>query len=170
MTAGGDMSEVQNHTPRLATARRIKAPQDFFGGLALIGIALFALWAAYDLPGMAGFSFGPGTAPRMFAVLLLFLGAGVTLIGLLADGAPLQRFSVRGPLFVTLAILSFSVTIRPLGLVVSSLLSFFIAAMATPETNWKETIIVGILLTTGCSLLFPYALGLPLELYPRILR
>lgn len=164
------MSDIQDRTPKLALASRIKAPQDFFGGLALVGIAVFALWASSDLPGMSGFSFGSGTAPRMFAVLLLVLGAGVVLMGLLIDGAPMQRFSVRGPLFVTLAILSFSVTIRPLGLVISSLLSFFIAAMATPETNWKEAIIVGILLTAGCSLLFPYALGLPLELYPRILR
>jgi len=36
--------------------------------------------------------------------------------------------------------------------------------------KWKETLIVGSLLTLGCSLLFPYALGLPLDLYPNILR
>ena len=29
--------------------------------------------------------------------------------------------------------------------------------------------IVGICLTIGCSLLFPYALGLPLQLFPRFL-
>lgn len=149
---------------------RIKGPQDFYGGLVLMGIALFALWASSDLPGMKGFSFGPGTTPRMAGVMLLVLGGAVAVSGLLMKGEPLQRFSIRGPLFVTLAIISFSATIRPLGLVVSALLSFFIAAMATPETNWKETIVAGILLTAGCSLLFPYALGLPLELYPRILR
>ena len=44
-----------------------------------------------------------------------------------------------------------------------------IAALGTPETRWKETIIVGICLTTFCSLLFPYALGLPLPLCPRFL-
>jgi putative tricarboxylic transport membrane protein len=40
-----------------------------------MAIALFALWASSDLQGMHGFSFGAGTAPRMFAVLLLGLGA-----------------------------------------------------------------------------------------------
>jgi putative tricarboxylic transport membrane protein len=164
------MNEAARRAPDSVNTSRIKGPQDFFGGLVLMAIALFALWASSDLPGMAGFSFGSGTAPRIFGVMLLLLGAGVAVTGLFTDGAPMQRFSIRGPLFVTLAILSFSVTIRPLGLVISGLLSFFIAAMATPETNWKETIVVGILLTLGCSLLFPYALGLPLELYPRILR
>ncbi|MFK5592657.1 hypothetical protein V7O29_22495, partial [Escherichia coli] len=52
----------------------IKGPQDFIGGLALMLLALFALWASRDLQGMHGFSFGAGTAPRMFALLLLALG------------------------------------------------------------------------------------------------
>ena len=30
----------------------------------LVLVALFALWAGSDLPGMRGFAFGPGTAPR----------------------------------------------------------------------------------------------------------
>lgn len=148
----------------------IKGPQDFYGGLALMGIALFALWAASDLQGMRGFSFGPGTAPRMFAYLLLALGAGVALTGFLADGPPLQRYGIRGPLFVTLAILAFSVMIRPLGLIVSAFVSFMIAAMGSDETKWIEATIVGICLTVGCALLFPYALGLPLDLFPRILH
>ena len=149
---------------------RQRAPQDYLGGIVLMAIALFALWASSDLQGMKGFSFGAGTAPRMFGVLLLLLGAGVALTGLLTDGAPLQTYGIRGPLFVTLAILSFSLTIRPLGLIISSMLSFVISAMGTAETKWPETIIVGICLTIGCSLLFPYALGLPLELFPRVLR
>jgi putative tricarboxylic transport membrane protein len=148
----------------------IKGPQDFYGGLALMGIALFALWASSDLQGMRGFSFGPGTAPRMFAYLLLALGAGVAVTGFLVDGPPLQRYGIRGPVFVTLAILAFAVAIRPLGLVVSAFGAFIIAAMGSEETRWKETIIVGICLTIGCALLFPYALGLPLDLFPRILR
>ncbi|MGD9838062.1 MAG: tripartite tricarboxylate transporter TctB family protein [Afipia sp.] len=148
----------------------IKGPQDFWGGVALMGIALFALWAASDLPGMRGFSFGPGTAPRMFAYLLLALGAGVAITGLFSEGPPLQRYGIRGPVFVTLSILAFAAMIRPLGLIVSAFVSFMIAAMGSDETKWTEAVVVGICLTIGCALLFPYALGLPLELYPRILR
>lgn len=147
-----------------------RGPQDYLGGIVLMAIALFALWASSDLQGMKGFSFGAGTAPRMFGVLLLLLGMAVAVTGLVTDGAPLQTYGIRGPFFVTAAILSFSLTIRPLGLIISSMLSFVIAAMGTAETKWGETVVVGILLTIGCSLLFPYALGLPLELFPRILR
>jgi putative tricarboxylic transport membrane protein len=149
--------------------RWVRGPQDFVGGIALMAIAVFALWASSDLQGMHGFSFGAGTAPRMFGVLLLGLGAAVAIVGLVTDGAQLATYAWRGPLFVSLSILSFAVTIRPLGLVVSAFASFIIAALGTPETRWKETVIVGICLTAGCSLLFPYALGLPLQLFPRFL-
>ena len=59
----------------------VRGPQDFVGGIALMAIAAFALWASSDLQGMHGFSFGAGTVPRMFSVLLLGLGAAVTAMG-----------------------------------------------------------------------------------------
>jgi hypothetical protein len=148
---------------------RPRAPQDYFGGVVLIAIGLFALWASSDLQGMRGFSFGAGTVPRMFAVLLVALGAGIVVVSLLTDGPELATYAWRGPLFVSLSILSFAVTIRPLGLVISAMTSLMIAALGTPETRWKETIIVGICLTAFCSFLFPYALGLPLQLKPQFM-
>ena len=148
---------------------RPRAPQDYYGGVVLMAIALFALWASSDLQGMHGFSFGAGTAPRMFGVLLLLLGAAVAAIGLVTDGAQLATYHWRGPLFVSLAILAFALSIRPLGLVVSGLASFLIAALGTHETRWGETLIVGLCLTVGCALLFPYVLGLPMPLFPHFL-
>lgn len=164
------MSEAPDSAVGKTARGLIKGPQDFYGGIVLMGIALFALWASSDLQGMRGFSFGPGTAPRMFAYLLLALGAGVAITGFFVEGPPLQRYGIRGPVFVTLSILAFAVAIRPLGLVISAFVSFMIAAMGSDETQWKQAIIVGICLTIGCALLFPYALGLPLDLFPRVLR
>lgn len=148
---------------------RIRAPQDYYGGVALMALALFALWASSDLQGMRGFSFGPGTAPRMLGVLLLGLGAVVATVGVIADGPDIMPYHWRGPLFVFLAILTFAVAIRPLGLVIAGLGSFLISALGTSETRWGETLLVGIALTIGCAVLFPYVLGLPMPLVPRFL-
>jgi putative tricarboxylic transport membrane protein len=60
--------------------------------VALAAFALFACGPSSDLPGMRGFAFGPGTAPRLFAYLLLGVGVGVALIGLLTDGPPSEAF------------------------------------------------------------------------------
>jgi putative tricarboxylic transport membrane protein len=164
------MSDTPGHGPvKYIMPKWIRGPQDFVGGLAMVGIAVFALWASSDLQGMRGFSFGAGTAPRMFAVLLLGLGIAVMLVGLLSDGEHITVYAWRGPLFVSLSILSFAVTIRPLGLVASAFLTFIISALGTPEIRWKETLIVGIALTAFCSFLFPYGLGLPMQLWPRFL-
>lgn len=164
------MSDTPSHAPvNSILPKWIRGPQDFIGGLALVAIALFALWASSDLQGMRGFSFGAGTAPRMFAFLLLGLGVAVMLVGIVTEGAHLAKYHWRGPLFVSLAILSFAFLIRPMGLIFTAFTSFLIAALGTPETKWTETIIVAVCLTAFCSLLFPYALGLPLQMLPKFL-
>lgn len=144
----------------------IRGPQDYYGGVALIALALFAFYAGSDLPGMRGFQFGPGTAPRLFSGLLLALGLGVTVTGMLAQGSPLERYHLRGPFFVTLAILFFAVTIRPLGLVIVTFASFMIAALGSPAQRWGQTLIVGIAITAFCCFLFPTVLGLPFQMKP----
>ena len=105
---------------------RIRAPRDFYGGLVLIALALVAMWATRDLSGMHGFAFGPGTAPRLFAGLLAFCGLLVMVTGVLTDGPAIERYAVRGPVLVVLAILAFSAMIRPLGLVVTTYATFMI--------------------------------------------
>lgn len=162
------MSEgVQSSRGGSNRGSRIRNARDFYGGLALVGLAVFALWASRDLPGMHGFAFGPGTAPRMFASLLLVLGAGVALVGLFTEGPGLERYAVRGPVFVTASVIVFAITVRHLGLVIATYVSVLVAALGSSETRWIETIIWGAVLTTFCALLFPYALNLPMPLWPQ---
>lgn len=147
----------------------VRGPQDYYGGVALIALALFALYASSDLPGMRGFQFGPGTAPRLFGGLLLVLGFGITLTGMLLKGASLERYHLRGPFFVTVSILTFAAIIRPLGLVITAFAAFMIAALGSPEQRWVQTLIVGIAITAFCCFLFPYVLGLPFQMKPRFM-
>jgi hypothetical protein len=147
----------------------VRGPQDYYGGVALIALALFAFYASSDLPGMRGFQFGPGTAPRLFGGLMLVLGVGVAFTGLVAAGAPLERYHLRGPFFVTLAIVTFATIIRPLGLVVTTFACFMIAALGSPAQRWVQTLIVGIAITAFCCFLFPIVLGLPFQLKPRFM-
>jgi putative tricarboxylic transport membrane protein len=150
--------------------REIDNPRDYYGGLALIGLAVVALWASNDLQGMSGFKFGPGTAPRLFAVLLAVLGAVVMAIGLAFEGAALERYAWRGPLFITASVLVFAAAVRPLGLVATSFITIMVCAAAAEEVRWRETTVVAIALTIFCSLLFPYALSLPMPLWPEFWR
>jgi putative tricarboxylic transport membrane protein len=163
------MSGTAKSSPNSHPRVWIRNRQDFFGGLALVGFALFALWASSDLSSMRGFAFGPGTAPRLFAVLLAAAGAVVALIGIFTDGPGIERFRIRGPLFVISATLFFAATVRPLGLIIASFVSILICAAAAEDVKWVESVIWAVILTTFCSLLFSYALGLPLQLRPRFM-
>lgn len=150
-------------------AFRLEVPnhRDYYGGLALVGLALFAFWAGADLPGMRGFSFGAGTAPRLFAGLLAVVGGVIAVIGLLTEAEPVGGYAVRGPMLVTASTLSFALLIRPMGLIVASFLTFMISAMASKEMRWVESLIMASALTVFCVLLFAYMLNLPFQLWPR---
>lgn len=149
------------------THKRIRNPQDFYGGLVLMAFALFALWAGSDLPGMRGFAFGPGTAPRLFAGLLLLVGAAIAVSGVVTDGPPLEKYGFRGPVLFIASVLFFAAAIRPLGLVTTAFLTIMIAAGASNEVRWLQSLIWAVILTIFCVLLFIYGLKLPLQLWPR---
>lgn len=208
------MSEEVQASSGAPRGLKISNPRDFYGGLGLVLLGLLALWASRDLAGMHGIAFGPGTAPRMFAVILIVLGVAIMAVGYLTEGTALERYEiwspalfslsymfavsartttiwiiagvllvggiivavigmmgprknlVRGPLFISLSVIVFAVTVRPLGLAIASYLSIVAAAAATPEVRWLETIIWGVVLTAFCVLLFVVGLGLPFQIWP----
>jgi putative tricarboxylic transport membrane protein len=174
------MSEAKSAPKGGGFQFKVRGPRDFYGGLALIGLAIVALLASSDLPGQSGFAFGPGTAPRIFASLLAFVGAIVALGGLIFDGPPIEKFAIRGPAWVIFAILLFAGTIRgvdlrmikipytipALGLVISTFVAFMVSIFGSTEMRWVESLIVAVGMTIFCVLLFVYALGLPFQLWP----
>jgi putative tricarboxylic transport membrane protein len=165
-----DRGEQVTETASTPGARQrlgfIKNPQDFYGGLALLALALVAWWASSDLPGQSGFAFGPGTAPRLFIALLAINGIGIMVHGVMVHGPDVERYAWRGPLFVTASIFVFAICIRSLGLVISSFLLVLVAAVGSEEFRWKETVIWGAVLSAFCSVLFPKVLNLPMQLWP----
>lgn len=175
------MSENTSSSPRGGGFQfRVRGPRDFYGGLVLIAIAILAIWASGELPGQAGFAFGPGTAPRMFATLLAIVGALVSLGGLLVDGPPLEKYAFKGPAYVVGAIFLFAVLIRgasldyiglpvqvpALGLVPSTFVAFMVSIMGSREMRWIESLIAAAAMTAFCVVLFVYLLGLPFQLWP----
>ena len=174
------MSEAPVSPNRGGFRFKICGPRDFYGGLVLIAIGLFALWATADLQGSTGASFGAGTAPRMFATLLIIIGAVVALTGLFTDGPPIGHFAVSGPAYVVAAILLFALMIRgaglefigiPLrlpsfGLVPSTFVAFMVSIMGSSEMRWVESLLAAVAMTAFCVGLFVYLLQLPFQLWP----
>lgn len=144
-----------------------RSPQDFFGGLALVEIAIFAFIASAELPGQRGFAFGPGTAPRLFAGVLAGLGFLITFIGAVTEGPAIERYRVRGPLLVIASIILFAALIRPFGLIVATYSAFMFSIFGSREMRLLESVIAGAAMTAFCVLLFVYLLNLPFQLWPQ---
>jgi putative tricarboxylic transport membrane protein len=145
----------------------VKNQQDFYGGMGLIFLGLVAFVASNDLPGMRGFAFGPGTAPRLFAFSLILLSIIAAIMGLVTPGPYVTKYKLRGVVFIIGSILTFAATIRTLGLVIATFVTIVICAAAADDVRWRETVLWAAVLTAFCSVLFPYGLNLPFQLWPR---
>jgi putative tricarboxylic transport membrane protein len=146
--------------------RSIRSPKDFYGGLALMALAAVAWWASLNLPGSQGTHFGPGTAPRLFAGLLLLNGFAIMAMGLVKDGEAIESYGIRGPALVGASIILFAAAIGSFGLPITSFFTILVASAASRETRWLESVAWAAFLSIGCTLLFVYALGLSLPLWP----
>src|SRR5712691_6409649 len=145
----------------------VHGPRDFYGGLALALLATLALTASSELPGQRGFAFGPGTAPRLFSIALAALGGAVTQADVFVEGPPIEKYKIRGPALVIIAIVAFAGMIRPLGMVPATFLAFMVSILGSTEMRWLESLIAAVVMTVFCVLLFVYLLNLPFQLWPR---
>jgi len=140
----------------------VRAPQDLLAGASLIAMALFALWATSGLGGGGIGSPGPGLLPRGVAVLVGLVGVLLVLASLVHPGARLERWAVRGPVFISLAVIGFALTVRTPGLAVAGPLVVLVGGAATPEARLKELLLFALAITALCVGLFRFALHLPI--------
>lgn len=148
------------------TNRLIRNPKDFYGGMALMALAVVAWWGSFDLSSLQGTHFGAGTAPRLYAALLFLVGGVIAASGLVRDGHPIERYGMRGPLLIAASMVLFATTIDKFGLPITSFLAILVASTASRETRWLESVLWAAFLAATCTLLFVFALGLPLPLWP----
>lgn len=158
----------------------IKSPQNLVGGLALMLLAALCWWAVADLRGMRGSTFGPGTMPRIYVGLLSIFAVLVTLSAFFTNGPKLERFPLRGPLFIMAAVIFFGLTIRGfdlgvvkvpgLGLAISGFVTVMLAGAAVEDFKLGEGILFAAVITGFCVLLFSVMLGQPIPVYPPFLR
>ncbi len=158
------MTDETRGSPADAAGRAglIRAPQDFAAGLCLVIVAVFALWASSNLAQGTLRAMGPGMLPRAFAVLLGLCGIGLIVFSFLKHGARLERWHLRGPFFVVLAIVAFALSVRTVGLALAGPLVAMISGAASPETKLKELIVFAVVITAFCIGLFKFALNLPI--------
>jgi hypothetical protein len=90
----------------------IKSQLDLAAGLLLIALALIGYFGTLGLRFGQLTSVGPALMPRSVSVLIGAFGIGLVITSFLAVGPRLERWNLRGPVFVLGSVVLFALTIR----------------------------------------------------------
>jgi hypothetical protein len=171
------MSEGISGDVRPTRAGPVRSPQGLVAGLTLVALAALALWLTKDLDQGTLNAMGPAMLPRWLAIGVGLCGLVLVGTSFTTDGEGLERWSLRGPAFVILAIVGFAVTIRPfplgavstpgLGLAIAGPLAIIVGGHATPEARLRDLLILALALTPFCMVLFGDLLNLPIPIFPQ---
>jgi hypothetical protein len=145
----------------------VRSSLDIGGGLFLLALAVVGYIGAFNLPFGQLSGIGSGLLPKVVAVLVGAFGVALLAQAFLSDGDRLERWAIRGPIFVLSGVLVFAVTIRPWGLLVAGPLAVTVTALADKDTRPVEVALLAIALTMLSGLLFKELLHLPIPFDPR---
>jgi putative tricarboxylic transport membrane protein len=144
----------------------LRSAQDYAAGVFIITISLVGVVGSLTLNYKTSTGVGPGMMPRSTGLILITLGLILMANGIFARGPKLDRWSIRGIIFVLGSALMFAWTIRSLGLIVAGPLAVVISAFADRDTKWFEVILFSIVMTFACIALFSWGLKLPIPIWP----
>jgi hypothetical protein len=144
----------------------VRSAIDIAGGLFLLAIAALGYIGSYSLPVGHLSGIGSGLLPKTLALLVAAFGIVLIVQGLFGDGPALERWAIRGPLFVLGAVVLFALTIRWGGLVVAGPLAVVMCSLGSDETRPTEIAIFAVGLTLLSGLLFKELLNLPIPFDP----
>jgi putative tricarboxylic transport membrane protein len=144
---------------------RFKNPQDFWAGVLFLTVGSLALWFGRSYVFGTATRMGPGFLPTVLSWALVLIGAFLSVRALALEGPAIERSLVRPQLLVLLAIIVFGLLIERVGLAPTVLVVTVVAALASREMRWRETLFVAVGLAALCAGLFIYLLGQPLAIW-----
>ncbi len=161
---------------------KIGHQRNFWGGVLFVAIgAMFALIARGvslgDTTILPGYSMGtparmgPGFFPFWLGLILFFLGLGIAFTGLKGEPDPkdnVERFHWRPIGLVLGAVVLFGIILKPVGMLIGGFLLVVIASYGSKEFRLKPALILGVVLTIFCAIVFVWGLKLPIPLCPDI--
>ncbi len=144
----------------------IRHPKDFYSGLIFIafGVAAIAIGSNYALGTAA--RMGPGYFPRILGILLIVLGAALSLRALRLQGSPVPAWKWRPTLIVLGSVILFGLIVNYVGMVLSTIILIVLSSAASHEFRPKEALISGVLLAALAVGVFVIGLKLQLPIWP----
>ncbi len=151
------------------TGLKLLTRPDVLAGLMFMAIAAFGLIVSWNYPIGTAVRMGTGYVPRLFLWILLALGVAVLVLGLRGSGEeghddpPLQW---RPLLLIPASQVVFALAISDLGIIITGILMIVVGGFASRESRWLEVAISAVALVFFVWLIFVWALGLVIPVWP----
>lgn len=140
--------------------------RDLAAGALFIAIgSFFSLSAFFNLPIGRALAMGPGYFPILLGLILIGFGLAIAITALATPAAPFGQVSWSGVGLVTASIVFFALTVRGLGMAAALGGATLLAALSSERNSPAFALMISLLLTSFCILVFVVALRLP---YPII--
>ena len=139
---------------------------DFFSGLLLAAIAVFALIYVQSLEIGTVLQMGPGYFPLGLSLTLLGMGLVLIVRGVVSGGPAVETIHLRPLFFVLLSFALFGILVERAGLICAILAQVLVAHFGSRETRLVESLIIGVGLAAASSVLFVWLLKIPVSLLP----
>jgi hypothetical protein len=147
---------------------KTKTGKDFWSGIMFVGFAAVGLYVArgYSM-GSAG-EMGPGYFPAGLGIVLGALGLLLVARALGSGDEPVESLALRPLVLLVVGVIAFGLTIEPLGLVLSLVLTVALAAFAGRESGPIEIAALAVALAALSVGIFHFVLRIPLPIWPAL--
>lgn len=147
----------------------LKHTQDLFAGSLFLAVGMFFLWFGQDYELGSTRSMGPAFFPSLLSLIQMLLGLAVLASAFLDHDTPPEPTGPsdwRGLALICGSVILFALLLPRTGFLVASALLVTLSSLASPETSWRERILLALGLTTFCVLIFRVGLEMHFPLIP----
>ena len=150
----------------------IRNQRAFTAGALFLAVAVFYFTMSFNYMQGTPARMGPGFFPKMVAILLALIGVGV-LISSVAPRAhieKLERWDLKGLLWITGSVALFGLLLPYFGLVIALAALVIVSSYASPEFGWRGTLVNAAVLIVFCVGTFVYGINLQFPVWPTLFR
>jgi hypothetical protein len=138
--------------------------KDFLSGAMFIAFGLLALYYGQNLAIGTTVRMGPGYVPRMLALIMMGLGAVISIVALVSGAEPVEKPKWKPITLVTIGIVCFALLFERAGLLPALVVLIAISSLGGEEFKLTEVIANMVVLAIVCTVVFKIGLGMNISI------